>query len=350
VRQESEGLVRYCHIGTGNYNPKTARLYEDLGVLTCDPQVGEDLSRLFNQLSGIAPRSRFRRLLVAPRTVRSGLIEMVDAEIARHAEHGDGHIRLKMNSIVDEALIDALYRASQAGVRVEVWVRGICAHASGGAGPQRQPHGAVHARSLPRALAHLLVRRWGQPAGLHRQRRHDAPQPRPPRRGAPARSPSRAHVAELTFILNTGLADSTSRFDLGPDGTWTRTHLDEAGHPLDDIQELMWEYRNEATPQSSSALAMPRDQRRRHGARGDGVTAMLEVALVHRPKYDDWSWSKGKLERGRDLPGRRRSRETREETGLHVRLGMPLPPTAYRVLDRHGRPRRSSTSTTGPLR
>ncbi len=242
VRQESEGLVRYCHIGTGNYNPKTARMYEDLGVLTCDPQIGEDLSRLFNQLSGIAPRSRFRRLLVAPRTVRSGLIEMVDAEIARHAEHGDGHIRLKMNSIVDEALIDALYRASQAGVRVEVWVRGICALRPGV--PGLSDNLTVRC-TLGRYLEHSRIFWFGGGGSpqvyigsadmMHRNldRRVEAL----------LHVLDPAHISELTFILNTGLADSTARFELGPDGTWTRVHLDESGNPLDDVQELMWEYR-----------------------------------------------------------------------------------------------------------
>src|SRR6476660_6321909 len=116
VRQESDGLVRYCHIGTGNYNPKTARVYEDFGLFTTDPQVGEDLSRLFNLLSGFAPRSKFKRLLVAPRSVRSGLIDLVDEEIDLHASRREGapsgRTVIKANSIVDEALIDALYRAS----------------------------------------------------------------------------------------------------------------------------------------------------------------------------------------------------------------------------------------------
>src|SRR5690606_39672119 len=93
VRQEADGLVRYCHIGTGNYNPKTARLYEDLGLLTVDAEVGEDLTKLFNQLSGWAPRSKFKRLMVAPRSLRSGLIQLIDAEIARHEEDGTGSIR-----------------------------------------------------------------------------------------------------------------------------------------------------------------------------------------------------------------------------------------------------------------
>ena len=135
VRQEAEGLRRYCHVGTGNYNPKTARLYEDLGLLTVDAQVGEDLTRLFNQLSGIAPRSRFKRLLVAPRSVRSGLIDRIDEEIEHErASRARAASRFKVNSIVDEQLIDALYRASQAGVPVDLWVRGICALRPGVAG------------------------------------------------------------------------------------------------------------------------------------------------------------------------------------------------------------------------
>ena len=245
VRQESEGLVRYCHIGTGNYNPKTARLYEDIGLLTCDPQVGEDLSRLFNQLSGIAPRSRFRRLLVAPRTVRSGLVEMVDAEIERHQHHGDGAIRFKMNSVVDEQLIDALYRASQAGVSVDVWVRGICAIRPGVPGLSDN----VRVRStLGRFLEHSRVF-WFAGGGspqvfigsadmMHRNldRRVEAL----------VRIVDPSHVEELTTILDLGLADTTSRFELGQDGTWTRVHLDAEGNPLADLQSLMWEHHVQA--------------------------------------------------------------------------------------------------------
>jgi len=245
VRQETEGLVRYCHVGTGNYNPKTARLYEDLGVLTCDPQVGEDLSRLFNQLSGIAPRSRFRRLLVAPRTVRSGLIEMIDAEIARHQEHGDGAIRLKMNSIVDEQLIDALYRASQAGVPVDVWVRGICAIRPQVPGLSEN----LRVRStLGRFLEHSRIF-WFAGGGnpqvfigsadmMHRNldRRVEAL----------LHIVDPAHVAELTDMFEMGLAPTTSRFELGADGTWSRIHRDEHGKPLDDVQTLMWDYHNKA--------------------------------------------------------------------------------------------------------
>ena len=127
VRQEADGLRRYCHVGTGNYNPKTARIYTDLGLLTCDPVVGQDMTRLFNQLSGYAPKSSFHRLLVAPRTVRSGLIQRIRREEDAARAGKEAWIKIKVNSIVDEKTIDALYRASQAGVKIDIVERGICA-------------------------------------------------------------------------------------------------------------------------------------------------------------------------------------------------------------------------------
>src|SRR5690606_22935427 len=126
VRQEGGALRRYAHIGTGNYNPKTARIYEDFGLLTCDEQIGDDLTRLFNELSGYAIEKKFKRLLVAPLHLRKGLIKRIRKE-AEHAKAGrPAGIRLKMNSIVDEAIIDELYRASQAGVPIDLVIRGIC--------------------------------------------------------------------------------------------------------------------------------------------------------------------------------------------------------------------------------
>ena len=127
VRDEPQGIRRYCHIGTGNYNPKTARLYEDLGILSADPELTEDLTRLFNQLSGFAPQSTYSRLLVAPRTLRSGLLEKIDREI-EHARNGrPAGIQFKLNSILDESFVAKLYEASQAGVKIELLIRGICA-------------------------------------------------------------------------------------------------------------------------------------------------------------------------------------------------------------------------------
>ena len=126
VRDEPDGLRRYAHIGTGNYNPKTARQYEDMGLLTCNPIVTDDVSRLFNHLSGMTAETSYRRLLVAPNGVRSGIIEAIDREIEHERAGRRARIRIKVNSIIDEQVIDALYRASRAGVQVDLWVRGIC--------------------------------------------------------------------------------------------------------------------------------------------------------------------------------------------------------------------------------
>jgi len=239
VRQEADGsLRRYSHIGTGNYNPKTARLYEDLALLTSDPQVGDDLSRLFNQLSGFAPRSKFKRLLVAPRSVRTGLVERIEAEIA-HAEAGEGGlVQLKVNSIVDEQLIDALYRASQAGVQVDIWVRGICALRPGVEGLSENIE--VHS-ILGRFLEHsrlFLFGGGGDPEVwigsadmMHRNldRRVEAM----------VRITDPRHVDELTTLLARGMSDDYSHWRLTGDGRWTRVSLDADGAPLADLQTAL---------------------------------------------------------------------------------------------------------------
>jgi len=242
VRQEPDGLRRYCHIGTGNYNPKTARLYEDLGLLTCDPKIGEDLTRLFNQLSGYAPRTRFKRLLVAPRSLRSGLVEQIENEVAHHEAGRPAAIRFKLNSIVDEAIIDALYRASQAGVPVDVVVRGICAIRPGLPGLSE----TIRVRSvLGRFLEHsrvFLFESGGDPTCwigsadlMHRNldRRVEALV----RLGDPQ------HVAELQSLIETAMDDGTSSWHLAADGTWTRHSRGSDGVPLVDLQTQVAEQR-----------------------------------------------------------------------------------------------------------
>nr|WP_234974394.1 RNA degradosome polyphosphate kinase [Williamsia sterculiae] len=128
VRREGSTIRRYCHIGTGNYNPKTARLYEDVGLLTADPDVGADLTDLFNTLTGYSRKYRYRNILVAPQGIRAGIVQRINTEMDRHlAGDSRARIRLKANALVDEQVIDALYRASQASVPVDIVVRGICA-------------------------------------------------------------------------------------------------------------------------------------------------------------------------------------------------------------------------------
>jgi polyphosphate kinase len=235
VRQEPDGLRRYCHIGTGNYNPKTARLYEDLGLLTSDERIGEDLTRLFNQLSGYAPRTRYKRLLVAPRSLRTGLIEQIDAEAERARAGEPAHIAVKVNSIVDEAIIDALYRASRAGVPVDMVIRGICAIRPGV--PDLSE--TIRVRSiLGRFLEHsriFIFGGGGDPACwigsadmMHRNldRRVEAL----------VRLVDPAHVNQMQQLLATAMDDGTSSFHLGADGAWTRHHRDGDGQPLLDLQ------------------------------------------------------------------------------------------------------------------
>jgi len=238
VRQEAEGLRRYCHVGTGNYNPKTARLYEDLGLLTCNPQVGEDLTRLFNQLSGWAPRSRFKRLLVAPRSVRWGLIDQIDAEIENVREGLGGYVGFKLNSIVDDQLIDALYRASQAGVRIDIWVRGICALRPGVKGLSEN----IRVRSiLGRFLEHSRLFVFGG-AGepivfigsadlMHRNldRRVEAL----------VRLVDPRHIAEMKALMTLGMSDQMTSWHLGGDGRWIRHCHDADGKELLELQSTL---------------------------------------------------------------------------------------------------------------
>jgi polyphosphate kinase len=127
VRREKHGMSCYVHIGTGNYNPVTARIYTDLGYFTADPDIAADVADLFNRITGYSRQVEYRRLLVAPERMRAGMLERIEREIAVHErEGGGGHIAFKLNSLVDKTCIQALYRASQAGVRVDLQVRGIC--------------------------------------------------------------------------------------------------------------------------------------------------------------------------------------------------------------------------------
>jgi polyphosphate kinase len=127
VRREDNGLVLYSHMGTGNYHPKTARFYDDLGILSADPILGKDLMYLFNQLSGLATESDFKRLLVAPRYMRKGFVERIRREKAHHLSGKPSYIRWKVNSLLDEEIITELYEAAKAGVKIDLIVRGICA-------------------------------------------------------------------------------------------------------------------------------------------------------------------------------------------------------------------------------
>ena len=248
VRQEADGLRRYCHVGTGNYNPKTARLYTDLGLLTCDPVVGQDLTRLFNQLSGYAPKSSFHRLLVAPRTVRTGLIQRIRREEDAARAGKEAWIKIKVNSIVDEKTIDALYRASQAGVKIDIVERGICALKPGVPGLSEN----IRVRSiLGRFLEHSRIYAFcnadgpqigeGPASGpevyigsadlMHRNldRRVEAL----------VRVTAPEQVDGLIKYVDLQMADSTMSWHMQPDGTYVLHTKDDEGLPLVDSQEYL---------------------------------------------------------------------------------------------------------------
>ena len=248
VRQEADGLRRYCHVGTGNYNPKTARIYTDLGLLTCDPVVGQDMTRLFNQLSGYGPKTSFHRLLVAPRTVRSGLIQRIRREEDAARAGKEAWIKIKVNSIVDEKTIDALYRASQAGVKIDIVERGICALKPGVPGLSEN----IRVRSiLGRFLEHSRIYAFansdgpqigeGPAAGpevwigsadlMHRNldRRVEAL----------VRIVAPEQIDELIKYVDLQMADSTASWHMQADGTYVRHCKDEEGRPLVDSQEYL---------------------------------------------------------------------------------------------------------------
>ena len=226
VRDEPDGLRRYAHIGTGNYNPRTARQYEDLGLLTADPDIASDLTDLFNNLSGFAQQtSSYRRLLVAPVGLRDGLIERIDREIEHHQSGRGGELRFKLNSLVDEAVIDKLYEASQAGVRVDLVIRGICTLRPGVPGLSEN----IRVRSvLGRFLEHSRVywfagggtpEAWiGSADLMHRNldRRVEVL----------VRVPAAEHIMALGELLAMMADDDTTSWHLKPDATWHR-HVGE---------------------------------------------------------------------------------------------------------------------------
>ncbi len=218
VRREGSAIRRYCHVGTGNYNPKTARLYEDVGLLTAAPDIGADLTDLFNSLTGYSRKDSYRNLLVAPLGVRKGIIERIEREAEATRAGADGRIRLKANALVDEQVIDALYRASQAGVRVEVVVRGICALRPGADGFSDN----IVVRSiLGRFLEHSRVIHFraidefwiGSADMMHRNldRRVEVM--------AEVKDPRLK--AQLDEVFDSTMNPATRCWELGADGSWT---------------------------------------------------------------------------------------------------------------------------------
>jgi polyphosphate kinase len=239
VRREGRGLRRYVHIGTGNYNSKTARAYVDLGLLTTDNELGADVTDLFNMLTGHSRQTRYRRLLVAPAGLRPGILELIDEEIARQRDHGDGRIVIKCNAIVDAPVIAALYRASTAGVDIDLIVRGMCSLRPGVAGVSE----SIKVRSVVgRYLEHSRIFIFGRG---ERERFYigsaDMMERNLDRRVeavTPVNDPD--SQARLRTIIEVMLADDRRAWQLGTDDTWRRVEQTVAEPTgLDTFETLM---------------------------------------------------------------------------------------------------------------
>ena len=237
VRREATGIRRYTHVGTGNYNPSTARLYEDVGLLSADPDLGADVSELFNLLTGYSRQRRYRRLLVAPTTLKARLTELIREEAAA----GDGSIVLKMNSLGDPEMIEALYEASQAGVRVDLSVRGICCLRPGVPGLSE----SIRVRSIVgRFLEHSRIFRFGNrergfthfigsadlmPRNLDRRVEVTVPVLDP------------QLTTRLDEILEAGWEDDTLAWELDAGGSWTKVPTERGANAQEQLMQIALE-------------------------------------------------------------------------------------------------------------
>lgn len=334
VRDEGDTLRRYAHIGTGNYNDETATLYEDLGILTADPQLGADLSDLFNVLTGYSRQVDYRRLLVAPNGLSNRLIELIGEQAALGPE---GHITIKVNSLADEEMIEALYAASQAGVPIELIVRGICCLRAGVPGLSE----TINVRSIiGRYLEHSRVYVFGAPgtqqtyllgsADLMARNLHR-------RVEAVTQVTDVKLTARVDEVLTTLLADDQLAWHQRPDGSWARPTGDDGN--TESHAKLQSLAMDRARPRRTGSIPAANATERVRAAGGvvlrteNGVT---EVLMVHRPRYDDWSLPKGKLDHAESWEDAA-VREVHEETGVAVELGREL--TRINYTDRKGRPK-----------
>ncbi len=233
VRREKDGIRRYMHLGTGNYNASTSRIYTDFGLFTCDREIGEDLSELFNFLTGYARIEHYRKLLVAPVTLRNSIIEKIEREVDRHKTHGDGYLMFKMNALVDTACIAALYRASQAGVKIELQIRGICCLKPGIPGVSENIRvSAIIGRFLEHARIYYFRNGGNEEIYLGSADLMPRNLDRRVEVLFPIQNPRM--LAVLTgSIIPTQLNDTVKLRILQPDGTYTRAVLPDGGKTLD---------------------------------------------------------------------------------------------------------------------
>jgi polyphosphate kinase len=237
ARREGDGVRHYVHVGTGNYNPKTARLYTDLGIFTTDPDICSDIAEMFNYLTGYARPQRYRKALIAPHNLADGLIAEFDATIAAHTPENPSRIRMKMNSLLDPRMIKKLYEASQAGLEVQLNVRGICALVPGVEGVSDNIEVvSVLGRFLEHSRIYSFERDGEEriftgsadlmPRNLYNRVELVIP------------VEDEAIRAEMLDILETSLADTRGCWVLGPDREWVRRHPPEGEEPI-DVQQIL---------------------------------------------------------------------------------------------------------------
>jgi polyphosphate kinase len=234
ARREGDGVRNYVHIGTGNYNPKTARLYTDFGLFTANQEIGDDIAEMFNYLTGYARPSGYRKVWVAPFNLKDGMIDEIERVIEAHSPEHPARIRMKMNSLLDAPCIQALYRASQAGVEVELNVRGICALRPGVPGVSENirvvsivgrflEHSRIYSFECPDETRVLIGSADLMPRNLYNRVELVSP------------VQDRANREQLTDVLDRAFADNVNAWELGPDGVWSRRSPD--GEQPRDLQE-----------------------------------------------------------------------------------------------------------------
>lgn len=325
VRREADGLRRYSHVGTGNYNPKTATLYEDLGLLTADEEIGADLSELFNVLTGFSRQTKYRRLLVAPTSLRRKLVR----RIRDQAELGtEGRIVFKLNHLVDPMIIDELYGASQAGVEIDLIVRGVCCLIPGVPGLSEH----IRVRSIVgKYLEHSRIFRFGNGVDVEYLIGSADMMERNLNNRVEALIPiaDPGLQARLEEVLRVNLHDDLLAWALASDGSWTRVHPIEGINSHFRFEELALARSEGAAPDPEAAVTTGTTVMAAggvvHRTTEDGTR---EILVIHRPRYNDWSLPKGKLEPS-ETESEAALREVFEETGLDCELGPEMGSIEY---------------------
>jgi 8-oxo-dGTP pyrophosphatase MutT (NUDIX family) len=356
VREEGSQLRRYCHIGTGNYNPKTAAIYEDLGLLTADHEIGDDLTQLFNFLTGYGNEVRFRNLMVAPYSLRSGVAALIANE--KEMPEGTGRIVLKLNSLVDAELIEALYSASNAGVQIDLIIRGICCLRPGVPGMSDN----IRVRSLVgRYLEHSRIfyfANGGGPGIPHYSIGSADLMPRNLDRRVEAlvRIDDPDNQKRLAEVIEVDLADDELAWELRNDNVYVR-HEERTVQAHDQFELLARRRSGLDRPTIADTRHRPIVRQRpavpsESAQKGSsvepavpesdvptivraagcvvwrGVGDELRVVIVHRPRYDDWSFPKGKVDPG-ESELECALREVAEETNIAGIVGPELDTISY---------------------